>query len=82
MTMLPSPTPAATRFTEPARTSPVANTPSELDTIVEFVTNSPHQVLLIHGPGGVEKSRLAFEAALRLIQDGGAVNTVYCGTAT
>jgi len=52
---------------------------AELARIREFVENSPKQVLLIHGPGGVGKSRLQYEAA-RGLRDEGRVEAVYCGT--
>jgi hypothetical protein len=52
---------------------------AELDVITSFVRNSEHQVLLVHGPGGLGKSRLLVEAAQRLAADG-SVATVYCGT--
>jgi hypothetical protein len=52
---------------------------TELDAITSFVRDSEYQVLLVHGPGGLGKSRLLLEAAYRLASDG-SVATVYCGT--
>lgn len=52
---------------------------NDLEAIAGFVRNSGHQVLLVHGPGGVGKSRLLFEAASRMVA-AGDVSTVYCGT--
>lgn len=58
---------------------PLEGRDAEMTRIRDFVQNSPHHVLLIEGEGGVGKSRLQYEAAVALV-DEGVVDTVYCGT--
>lgn len=57
---------------------PLQGRDTDLEAIARFVRNSDHSVLLIHGPGGVGKSRLLVEAATQLIAEG-AITSVYCG---
>lgn len=58
---------------------PLEGRDAELAVIRDFVENSPNQVLLIEGEGGVGKTRLQYEAAVALV-DAGVVETAYCGT--
>jgi hypothetical protein len=71
---------AAREVLERAYDIPLYGRDADLHAIADFVRNSEHQILLVHGPGGVGKSRLLIEAASALVGDG-TVSTVYCGTA-
>jgi hypothetical protein len=57
---------------------PLQGRDADLDAVADFVHNSDHNVLLIHGPGGVGKSRLLVESAAKLVAEG-AIANVYCG---
>ncbi|MBL8624671.1 MAG: hypothetical protein JNK64_25410 [Myxococcales bacterium] len=59
---------------------PLEGREAEMATVRDFVQNSAHHVLLVEGEGGVGKTRLQYEAAAALA-DEGIVETVYCGTA-
>jgi hypothetical protein len=58
---------------------PVHGRYDELDRIRSFVKAPEERVLLIHGPGGVGKSRLLYESA-KLLWSEGLIHDVHCAT--